>query len=353
MSKQTNKTMIGAFVIGAIALAVAGIIIFGGGRLFSKGFEVVMFFDGSVSGLNTGAPVVFRGVQLGQVVQIQMRLDTDNMSIRIPVIAEIEPDRVTWVGERPEKDLSGFIDEMIKRGMRAQLQLQSVVTGQLMVELDFHESEPALFKEKGSPYPEIPTIPAKWEELTRTLKKIPITELITKLTLSIEGIERTVNQPEITESIKNLSLALKDLRTLFQNVDHRIGPIAGGIGSTLISMDKLIGNTDRRIDRVASGLETTVAQIRDLLSNVNHKIDDLSTELAQTAGATRSALNRVDGTLSSVQGVVKNHAEIPYELSQTLNDLSAAARSIRSLADYLEQYPDALLRGKSDTGAKP
>lgn len=353
MSRQANKTVIGAFVIGAVVLVVAGILIFGSGRLFSTGVRFVMFFDGSVGGLSNGAPVVFRGVQVGRVIQVQMRFDAEKMNVKIPVIVEIEPDRVIWVGTQPQTNTEAYIAEMVNRGMRARLQLQSVLTGMLMVELDFHEGKPARLNDTIMPYPEIPTIPAKWEELAQTLTQLPITELISKLTLSIEGIERTVNRPEVAESISNLNLALKEVRTLFQNIDRRTEPLAEGLGKTITGVDQLLNNTDRRIDRVSTGIESTVKEMRDLLANVNGKIDILSHDITQTAGVARNAMRRMDGTLSSVQGVVSHHSQLPYELSQTLNELAAAARSIRTLADYLEQYPDALLRGKTDSGGTP
>lgn len=353
MSRQANKTVIGAFVIGAAVLVVAGILIFGSGRLFSSGVRFVMYFDGSVGGLTTGAPVVFRGVQVGRVIRIQMRFDAEKMNVKIPVIVEIEPERIVWVGTQPQKNTAAYIAEMVNRGMRARLQLQSFLTGMLMVELDFHEGKPARLNDTNLPYPQIPTIAAKWEEIAQTLTQLPINELISKLTLSIEGIERTVNRPEVGESISNLNLALKEVRTLFQNIDRRTEPLADGIGKTITSVDHLLNNTDRRIDRVSTGIETTVKEMRDLLANVNRKIDILSSDITQTAGVARNALGRVDGTLSSVQGVVSNNSQLPYELSRTLNELTAAARSIRTLADYLEQYPDALLRGKTTSGETP
>jgi paraquat-inducible protein B len=353
MSRKANKTVIGVFVIGAVVLVVAGILIFGSGRLFSKGARFVMFFDGSVGGLTTGAPVVFRGVQVGRVTGIQMRFDAEKMNVKIPVVVEIEPERIDWVGAKPGVDTAAYVAEMVKRGMRGRLQLQSVLTGMLMVELDFHEGKPARLNGSNLPYPEIPTIPSKWEEIAQTLTQLPINELISKLTLSIEGIERTVNRPEVAESISNLNLALKEVRTLFQNIDRRTEPIAEGIGKTIASVDQLLNTTDRRIDRVSTGIEGTVTEMRDLLANVNRKIDLLSSDITQTAGVARNALGRMDGTLSSVQGVVVNHSQLPYELSQTLNELTAAARSIRTLADYLEQYPDALLRGKTSPGGTP
>ena len=125
MSKPANKALIGGFVVGAIALIVAGILIFGSGRFLGKTYKFVMYFDGSVKGLNVGSSVVFRGVKIGTVTDILLRYDPADMSIKIPVIIEIEPDRVDVIGGPPrERDVERTLGELIERGLKARLQMQ-------------------------------------------------------------------------------------------------------------------------------------------------------------------------------------------------------------------------------------
>ena len=141
MSKQANKKAIGAFVLVALALAVAAIVVFGSGKFFVKRYQFVAFFQGSVKGLRVGAPVVFRGVKIGEVTKMMIYADRAKGTFEIPVILEIEEDNVRSIG--PEvKDQKQYTQALIKSGIRAQLQMQSLVTGQLMINLDFYPDTP-------------------------------------------------------------------------------------------------------------------------------------------------------------------------------------------------------------------
>ena len=131
MSKAASKTLIGAFVIGAIALAVIAVIIFGSGKFFTKRPVYVMFFEGSVKGLNEGSQVNFRGVKIGSVKDIELKFDAKDLAFLIPVYVEIDPTKVT--GFKGTIGREEAWEELIQKGLRAQLELQSVLTGQLMI----------------------------------------------------------------------------------------------------------------------------------------------------------------------------------------------------------------------------
>jgi hypothetical protein len=141
MSKPIGKPIIGAFVVGAVALAVAGLFVLGGGQFLKKKYIRVMYFDGSVKGLKVGAPVTFRGVEVGTVTDITIRANPKDLTTRIPVIVEIDPHSI----ETPGGYLGDQLPRMIKRGLRAKLDLQSLVTGQLQIELDYMpDTKPSL-----------------------------------------------------------------------------------------------------------------------------------------------------------------------------------------------------------------
>ena len=142
MSKQANKTAIGAFVVVAVALGVAAIIVFGSGKFFVKKDVYVAYFPGSVKGLRVGAPVVFRGVKIGEVTQIRLYADRRENIVQIPVILEVDPGNFKNMGP-PEENRREYLEKVIKSGLRAQLQMQSLVTGQLMINVDFYPDKPA------------------------------------------------------------------------------------------------------------------------------------------------------------------------------------------------------------------
>src|SRR5262245_10423609 len=168
MSRRANPAVIGGFVVGALVLAVVGILVFGSGRFFAQTSRAVMYFEGDIKGLQTGAVVAFQGVQIGTVSEIKAVFDPQNVKVQIPVIAEIRPDSIEFIGPRP-KGGEG-IRKLVERGMRAQLQTESMVTGLFFIQLDFYPDAPAeeLKLDPLTKLPEIPTIPTTLQQVELT-----------------------------------------------------------------------------------------------------------------------------------------------------------------------------------------
>ena len=320
MSKQANKTLIGAFVVGATALVIAGILIFGSGDFFAERPKFVMFFEGSVNGLNVGAPVTFKGVKIGTVTEVNLYFNPEDMSIKIPVYVEFDPKTIMrekeQVWEKSEK--YKFLKPVIERGLRAKLQLQSLVTGLLMIELDFYPDKPARLIGYDTRYPEIPTISSGLDQMLKKVEKLPIDELVNKLTSAIEGIDNAVNSPKLTESMNSVNLALKEISQIADKINEEIGPIATGVNTTVQDVKKLVQNLDNKVTVLSKDLNETIKESTANLKNLKQ------------ATAPDSPVN--------------------YQLATTLEELSAAARSLRQLTDMLEQNPETLLRGKKDKG---
>jgi paraquat-inducible protein B len=320
MSKQANKTLIGAFVVGALALVVAGIIIFGSGDFLKERPKCVMFFEGSVNGLNVGAPVTFRGVKIGTVTEITLYFNPEDLKLKIPVYVEFAPESLRLekgiVAEKYQK--FKYLTRLIERGLRAKLQLQSLVTGLLMIELDFYPDKPAKMAGYDPRYPEIPTISSGMDQLLKKVEKIPLDELVSKLTSAIEGIDQAVNSPKIGESIDSINLALKDVRQIADKINQQIEPITDGVNDTVRQVEKLTKNLDGRITVLARDLDTTLKSATE--------------------------------TLENLEKVTSPGSPANYRLALTLEELSDAARSLRQLTDMLERNPETLLRGKKDKG---
>jgi len=337
--------MIGGFVLGAVALVVATVLIFGSGRFLTEKLTYVMHFEGSVKGLNIGAPVLFRGVKVGTVKDIRIEAQSDLASILIPVLIDLEPKR--FERYRRIHDPAENLERLIKAGLRARLELQSVVLGQLMVELDFHPDTPVKLVGDESGYPEIPTIQSGMQELARTIEKLPIDQLASKLTSAIAGIERAVNSPDVTESISNLNQTLKDIQKLVRNVDSRIEPLAASLEGTIKDYGKLARDVDEKVEPIATGVDNVLKDTRQLVRNIDGQVTPLLASIKSTAKLADAALVQADQTLSTLEGVAGKDSPVVFQLTNTMKELSAAARSIRNWASYLERHPEALLRGKS------
>ena len=178
MSKPISKSLIGAFVVGAVALLLVGVAIFGSGRFFVTRPQVVMFFQGSVKGLSVGAPVMFRGVPIGNVTDIELVSNVKEHTTLIPVFADFDPNRFRLAGaKRGEFSPLSQLKSQIDAGLRAQLELQSFVTGQLMINVDYYPDTPVVLVGAEPGVPEIPTIPSAMQRLTKKIEDLPIEEI--------------------------------------------------------------------------------------------------------------------------------------------------------------------------------
>jgi len=294
VSEKPKATLIGIFVLGALVLAVAAVLLLGSGRFLGSRVTYVAFFDGSIKGLSVGSPVLFRGVKVGEVSDIRMEFNLEDLSVRIPVFLDCNTSLLTKVSGR--QDPHDFFDKMVQSGLKAQLQIQSIVTGQSIVALDFHPDKPTVLVGVDNTVPEIPTIPTTVQELSKTFEDIPLKELVGKLLSAVDGLDKLVRSPEIIASIESINKTMVDLRTLLVHVDKEVAPLRIGI--------------------------------------------------SETAHAATDTMKKVDKVLTMVEGVLADDSAPRYELDNTLKELSSAAHAMRLLAEYLEQHPEALVHGK-------
>jgi paraquat-inducible protein B len=338
--------MLGGFVVGALALLVVAAILFGSGKVFKKTSLRVMYFDGSVKGLNVGAPVLFRGVSVGSVKGMSLHWDTNKKELDIPVVIEIEPDRFKVVGGSVAKTAPAESHkELVERGLRAQLEMQSFVTGQLLVALDFHPGTPFTLHE-DAPYLEIPTIPTTMQQIAKALEQLPLEELVNRLTSAVTAIDRKLNSPAMDSTIKNLDESLNETRKLVANINSKVGPIASSIEEMFKEYGKLARNVESKVGSMTTSITDVAGEARTLIKRTDGSIDDIARSLSEALTSADSALKQAENTLITVQGVAGEASDLRYLFVDTLQGISAAARSIRIAADYIQMHPEALVIGK-------
>ncbi len=301
MSKRANPAIIGAFVLGGGILATMAVLLLGGGELYKEKRDFVMYFEGSVDGLNVGAPVKLRGVQVGKVKTISLINDYTKGEIRIPVVAEYYPDNVTSIGEEFESEKENVKKLVETFGMRAQLQTQSVLTGQLFVQLDYHPNSSYTYYGDGEVI-EVPIIPSTLELLEKKLREIDFSGISQDIESVSTAIYDVVTNPKLNQSIDNLEKALKT------------------IDQTMLAATKVINNIDSKIDPVSN--------------KVYRLLDELQLTLA-----------KVDGVIVNIDELSNAESPTIYKLHATLDELVGAAKSVRELSDTLERHPEALIRG--------
>jgi paraquat-inducible protein B len=353
MSKPANKTMIGLFVVGAIALVVVAIGVLGSGKLFKVSTPYVMVFEGSVKGLNVGSPVVFRGVKLGMVSSIRMRADYAARAFTVLVFTDFDPSQVEMVNmdeatakELTKKDRYANMRELIDRGLRAQLEMQSIVTGQLQIALDFYPDKPAVYTGIDKTIQEIPTIPTPLQELTKKLENLPIEEIFNKVNLALDGITKVVQSSELKESVANLNIALKDAQALIRNVDAQVKPLAAGLSETIRDAQKLVKNVDTQVASLGTNLNEGIGDARKVVRDVGEKIDPLSKSVDEMIGAATVAIKQAEGAMAQIKSSTENDSLFMYGATEAIKELESTLRSIRVLVDYLDRHPEAILRGK-------
>jgi len=335
MAKQWNKTVIGVFVLSGIALLILSVILFGGGRFFGEKHRFVLFFQGSIRGLAAGAPVVLQGVQVGSVERIFLQEDPNTQALRIPVIISLVPDQIDTGGVKLG-DLEEAVQNLIAKGLKGQLTIQSLVTGQLIIELDFFPDLPTRLVGSDLPHMEIPTIPSSLEQIARTIEKIPVQQLFEKLVAAVDGIERTINAPEIKEALKAIQLTAQGTERLVTRAD---GVVAGA--------DRMLEKLDRQVGALGASLKTASDNAGRLLDNIDAQVGPLGLEARKTLDATRQLLANAQSTVDGVDGFVGQRSELRQRLNRSLEEITAAARALRALSDLLERHPEVLLRGKS------
>jgi paraquat-inducible protein B len=334
MNKKISPAVIGAFVLGAMALIVIAILVFGSGRLFRQTRNFVLYFDTSVNGLRVGAPVKLKGVEIGSVKDIRILVGHGTGADKIPVIIEIDLKKLTSRGAADAAETTADPEAMqkviIDRGLRGQLDMESLVTGLLYVALDFFPGTPIDLVQKPGrdyDYPEIPTVPTTLEQakgaLTRVISKleeIDFKELGANLESTLKGVNRTVNSPEI-ESV------LRSLARLMPKVDEAV-----------VNIRNLAGTTEAKVKILADDLQQTSGDARLALKQAGDALKQ-----------TQETMKRAEAAVANIETLTDLDSTVNYELVKGLKDVSSAARSLRSLTDYLERNPRAPIFGKPNS----
>jgi paraquat-inducible protein B len=322
MSKPTNTIAIGAFVTGALIIFFSLAFYLGGGAFKKNTYTAVMVFDGSVKGLKIGAPVAFKGVQIGEVAKIGLVLDTDSYEVLMPVEVRISEDRIKKIGSNRDED---SFEHLLKRGMRAQLQLQSLLTGLLYIQLDFHPDSKQNYFSYETEFTQVPTIPTDLERISRNLQNLDFGKLFEGIESSVAAIDKILNDPETQALTGNVNQTLAAVRELGVRLESEIETLSPGVNSLVHNADETMVQLNRELPVLSADTQVTLEQ------------------LTATLATAQTALEGMDYILSDDSAVL-------YDIRAAAKDLGAAGRALQSLAETLETQPESLLKGKSPLG---
>ncbi|HWV14268.1 MAG TPA: MlaD family protein [Cellvibrio sp.] len=321
---STSSFTIGAFIVGAIALSFAALIFFSGGQLFTKKERVVMYFLGSVQGLQIGAPIKLKGVVLGEVTDIQLDFQSDRKIITAPetIITAVTAELVMQRINQKSLNENDFFDSAIANGLRAQLNFQSLLTGLLYVELDFHRDVPVTLYGLQSRYRELPTMPMSFEELAKSLQEMNLKGFVSNLDHLTVEISKVVDSGVIQQALSDVGRAAISIENTSSNINTKVNLLSKNLDNTRVEMDKLIGQLNQQTPQVADSLKQSMADFR-------------------------SSMQQFNNASNTINGVFSEDAELVYQLNKTLEDISRSARAFHNLSEVLEQQPESILRGKN------
>ncbi|MBF0368803.1 MAG: MCE family protein [Magnetococcales bacterium] len=276
---------------------------------YTRKVHFVAYFDHSVRGLKIDAPVEFRGIKVGSVTDFKMAFDDSDGTFHIPVLLQLEPERIARNKPASPSEERELFQQLIQKGLRAQLHTNNYLTGSLFVELDLLPETPLRLRGGDSGFPELPTIPSPFEEITRSvtgllekLHQLPLENLVQELAETVHGANLLVNAPEMGKTVSNLSDSTASLNRLLKNLEGEVQPLAADLASTLLE--------------------------------------------------TRKTLQEVQESVDGLAGTVTPGSKLHFQLVETLKELSATSRSVRGLTDYLKRNPEALIFGKSGKGKR-
>jgi paraquat-inducible protein B len=332
MSRQANPAMIGGFVVGALILGVTTLLLLSGGQWFDQRQQHVLYFDGAAQGLQVGAPVVLLGVRVGTVKQIQLGLMQDEQTFVVEVTVEIEPAVVqASSGEQVDLGDPETMRSLIERGLRAQLRMQSLLTGQLYIGLNFYPEKPLRLVSKNPALSEIPTIPTTVEKLALKLEDFPMDQFLQDVASISASMSKLLAADETAELPQRLNRTLEHLESLAKKLDSASVPLLQELRADLATLNEALGSLTRAADQVTS--------LTDPQSPLFKSLERASADLA--------------GAAQAVERLSRDASPTVVGFYEMLQEVSRAARATRMLVESLEQQPQSIFWGKSGPTGTP
>ncbi|WP_273795085.1 MlaD family protein [Brucella intermedia] len=265
--------------------------------------KYLVYFDSSVGGLAPGSNVEWHGLKIGRVVDVKLQYDVTRNVLRAPVLIEIEPERAQLIGVSGSADPAGALKTAVSRGLRAQLKTSNYLTGQSVVAL---ELDPNAKKENlgtGDLYPVIPTDPNEFDSTLRSvngildrISKLPFDAVIGQTEMTLKSLQELADAPEIKQSLNMLAATLKSTSDLINQSKADLEPALREVKPTLVSAEKAMKRIEKSLDSFEQGYGKSSSFKRDI-------------------------------------------ARLFVQINDTMH-------SMQMIADYLEQHPESLIRGK-------
>ncbi|UCE32258.1 MAG: MCE family protein [Burkholderiales bacterium] len=363
MKGRARYALLGAFVLGALViLSVAGAVFFGGQFAIDR-VQALMVFRGRVTGLDVGTPVQVRGIPIGEVRRIRTLYDPASKQVLFVVYArfsgtiEVQHDLPTGFGE----DAGAWLADMIERGLRAQLQTKSWVTGQQMIMLDFRPEEPARLSGLEPGTIEIPTVLSPNEELLAQLSEIPVQELLSEGRAALIGVRGLLSEPDgrpgpLPRMLDELTRVARDLGERLPRIETEFADTAAAARRTLAETSSTLAAARGAVEDARQAIadtRRTLAAIGGTSQALGRQIERSADSLVAATGDFErlserigQSLDRIDQSIGRFEHALSQDAPMGSALVSSLNEFGQAARALRTLSEGLERQLNSLVAGR-------
>lgn len=324
MTKKANPIAIGVFVISALLIALFALMIFGASKFFTKTEHLVCYFKSGINGLDIGAPVKYKGVAIGSVEDISiLPSPRDPRKSLIATRLSIDLSKTQERILNREKGSKFQLENQIKEGLRAKLKFQSIVTGMLYIELDYFEAPNTHFRihNKTDGLMEIPVVESNISDtiklMEKTLKEaseIDFQGLSKNLNALIATSNEKIAQIDVAKINSNIVGTLENLNSLSSKANNENLPAE--IKNALTKAKTFFAGTDKNIQKLSADAEQTMENLNSLMKNAN--------------------------------SLIAPNSPFLYDISIFLKNISSTAYSLKTLADFLDRNPNALLTGRPE-----
>lgn len=324
MSQKANPTAIGIFVVTATLLAMVALVMVTSGNIFSRKDFLILYFEDNVNGLKQGSLVKYKGVTIGQVSQIYLKFNQADDDNHIPVIVQMDSELIKAGAGSPInfRDRE-TLQTMIENGLRAKLEIESLLTGMLYIDIDRrNDPEKPVFHQLKEEYPEIPTIPSTMTKVKNAFADIDIVEMVQNLNSLLSSTQEAISgldTPEINQ----------ELLSLLESIRNRI-------------------DSEDVIETLAS-TRSTMENIRELTEKLKGKIEPATEGLQSTSNEISMTLTQLRTALDQIRNLLSPNSSLVVELEDSIKRFGIAARNVGELADLLNRHPGAVISGKPTT----
>jgi paraquat-inducible protein B len=332
VAKRVNPTLVGAFVLGAFLLVIAAILLLGGENIFAQKRRFVVYFGDAIKGLTVGSPVTFKGVVVGRVANLKVRYIKETGRTEIPVLIDLDPNKV--VTPNDDDEAARLLHQMIDQGLRAQMNPESLITNQQVIQLDFFPGTPVRLVESKLPYPQIPSLPSSFDQLQASIgmaaQSLP--DLAASATLALNQISNLLtpaNQQKVSHILDNVDLVTSNLAA------H-----GADLGKTLVSLQQ----ASEELNHLLKGLNQTLADNRQ-------PIDEVVVKLNKTADSVKTLTDTLNGMLAEDRTGLSDFANGSlYDISGLISDSRQLVRRANNTLDQLDRDPSRFLFGNNNQG---